>query len=469
MEIAPQPAPQQVVDVQKRPLESFQDHFQAYPDVPEPKLKPEVRRVHNHELRLEHALGATAVATMEAILPLEETIFNTAQLKGQAAEAYERRMSSMTTAQKIRYLAKWQARPLPGLRRKIDRLDSDQNSLSTTLAASEARVAELLDEVREKIKEAPEFKNEENRHFIGKTFPPYIQALYSRSNNEALELGRPIQDPVEWLTENTSEGRERLINFVKFNVDRSEKAQDDPELVETYQQEKEEWGEGVRKGIEEGWIQSSHLETITKIDDVTVRFADSFDLSHQDRGGYSIKNKKYIVFGKNKGVIEHAAKHELNHALLGSFSNEHTWLNEAVTEHLAQVINGDRGIEEIFGAGQNEGSDHAYRHPRDLLDSLIELSDNGFSMKQVALAYAKDGPSSSEGEAWLKGKIDRELGVTGSLDKVSTKVAELIAEHMALGKPWRLALTYACGTVGALLRSTPQEVLGQEYTAKVAA
>ena len=250
-----------------------------------------------------------------------------------------------------------------------------------------------------------------------------------------------------------------LINYLKSSVDRIEKDQDDPDLNKATEKEQEEWLTGVRKGVEEGWLRPDSLSAEQRIGSLTVVYADYFYLSAKDRGGYSIFGKEYVVLGRKVDEIEHIAKHEFNHALIGSF--DETWINEAITEHIAQVIDGRRDVE-YLGSFSDYWSDSTYRGPRDVLEALVNLGPD-LKVADFTRAYSR-GDARTFDKLTITRKVASALGMKDydPLQLLNVHIEKLYNHEVKNNKSHMVALRLACARACIDVYEQPWAVFGNE-------
>lgn len=438
-------------------LNVYQDHFRQYPEVPESSLVPIERRVRGEYN--DHAIGATAVALVERHDELVDTGFELNNHRRQAQEVVD----SIPTRDSIKYSIKYQEKPLPGLRKFIQRMGYMDVVNKKDLDRNQKELAKELIGVREKISNAPKDIIMGLAATIERGASPYISAMYWHSVDEAERSEEPQPDPVDWLLEDSEAGDLRLINFLKFSVNAYEKLQDDPSRNELVAKEKKEWLGGVEKATDDGWLIIDKAEIESGMDELIVRFGDYFDLAAQDRGGYAYNGKKHIVLGKGHRDIRHAAKHELNHALLGQFKD--TWLNEATTEHIAQTLDGRRSVEEVSDEKSDAKDafyDGAYRNERDLLAALLDMTGGAVKMADVTRAYSKSNIETPLEDSYIELELmfDTALGVEFSLSKIQSHVLSLQHALIAQGhRPYR-ALHEACRVTRSDLLQQPDVIFG---------
>lgn len=199
----------------------------------------------------------------------------------------------------------------------------------------------------------------------------------------------------------------QLISFAHMNVGNIVRLQDDPEVVDGVENQKREYKEKVNAAVVSGWLHPDAAQSIQRIDDIKVYIGDIFDTYCADRGGYYTRGSSYVVIAGEQSNASHtqgtlrnirrAAKHEFNHAVLGRFE-EDRWLNEAVTEHIAQSLK--HGQEKQLDPFARKSDDRIYQHERVLLRDLLKNGHTPIPVGMATRAYSGK-QSSNEKEAFF--------------------------------------------------------------------
>lgn len=430
------------------------DYFVTYNSVPDSALEVPERRILG-EGGLVHALGARVVSLVER----ESLVADKLAITNEFVETGEKVIDSTSLRDKLKH-AKTLERPYPKLRKKVETDKKRSESYKKALFRMSGNKKEWLQEVRDDLRTLqPSYLEQDVFEMqLFTSSPPFIKELYLRDVLEAQELGIDEPDMSTWLLETSEHGDERLINYLKHHVNKVEKDQDNTELNNEFMREKREWLQGVDKGVEDGWLHPSANRVYKGIQSLVTRFADYFDLDAKERGGYSLRGRKYIVLGRNVSSIRHAAKHEMNHSLLGRLPDK--WLDEAITEHIAQVINGQRDIEDLSHKS-DQNSDHTYRSARDVLLSLLELSDGKLKASDITRVYSDESATANAvNELFSKTFGEPDIDVIALLNNhIQVQSDRFINE----GYSEMNAFNEACRITNSDLRQQPHVILGETF------
>lgn len=182
-----------------------------------------------------------------------------------------------------------------------------------------------------------------------------------------------------------------------------------------------EWMERVHQGVAEDWLDRSALDRAPNITDLKINIVPAGTLLTEDTAGQvDLAGNLSIVEGH-----EHALPHEFNHALLAGNSMLEAnashikfrrfigpWINEALTEHISETMNGNAAPQTL-----NTGSGE-YLIERTLLKELLARSENpdgpdkdapyhGTSLKDLTKDYSADMyPGTDKVEAFKELTLD---------------------------------------------------------------
>lgn len=194
-----------------------------------------------------------------------------------------------------------------------------------------------------------------------------------------------------WLGEMADD--EQLLEFLRWNVDKTRKQQSDPAIGLEVEAQRVAYKEGIRRGISEGWLHPDAVAAIAEADGIKVYMGDIFDTSLKGFGGYHEGNTDYVVIAVTDGFsssnlrivknVQAYTAHELNHAVLGSFGL--TWIDEALTEHIAQSINS--GQPEVLDPDMR-GIEGIYPERRRLLATFLEAGRKAVPVSLATKAYS---------------------------------------------------------------------------------
>lgn len=346
---------------------------------------PPERVVFNADFGIEHAIGARVVRGVEMGIVDDELI----SYKQQLLEGF----NPPSLRQKLLHQT--------GLKKYDDDTRAytiHEADLEYLNRARNNRVAETkaeLDNVRAKLRR-PVLRALEDPETTYFKLPPYLRHQFLEASKGVMGSSLVVSgetDTADWLlASGTEQDDARFINFLQHYVHRREEAQSDELLKTQLELKKADWLTSLEHGVRSGWFQLTpdQLEEYDeKIKGLRVVYADRHDLDHQGRGGYAFLGDGYVVLPLNYMDVNRVVKHEINHAVLGYFKP--VWLNEAVTEHIAQVFDGHREMEDIdIGAHEHhrlQGHDRTYSYSRSLLYSLIGASKGQLKMTDFTLAY----------------------------------------------------------------------------------
>lgn len=196
---------------------------------------------------------------------------------------------------------------------------------------------------------------------------------YDEEGYQEWEYAKPFKT---WLSDEAT--KQQFINvFQSVMHEMSTKAQD-PRVVEKIKEKTASYMEGLRAGQSAGWLAPGSAERVAAYTEGDKEWkwgvasggmrigipawAISPNIGNESyipqvvfNGGISGMGYDLILPEEVEARIEESGYHEFNHAFLGRFKQG--WLNEAVTEHIAQVL---KGNVEPDGTGYSE----------DLLDKI---------------------------------------------------------------------------------------------------
>lgn len=199
----------------------------------------------------------------------------------------------------------------------------------------------------------------------------------------------------DWLGEGASD--EQLLNFLQWHVAAIEKHQTDPEVQAEIEAQRSAYKSGVVKAVEEGWLHEDAMAAVKKVDGIAVYTGDIFDTLLQEMGGYHTRGTDYVIVAAPDDLSEdddmdtkvwnmrRAAKHELNHALLGLF--EWRWVDEAMTEHIAQAL--DNGEPEILAPAKRTADWRIYENERALMAAVLSEGSETIPVSLATQAYSE--------------------------------------------------------------------------------
>lgn len=256
--------------------------------------------------------------------------------------------------------------------------------------------------------------------------------------SETMPEDSPEQELAK-LTLKTDENR-RLMNVLQSHYDYIKNRQSRPEFLQYVEKEKQEWQKGVEAGVQAGWLDASAINRLNQgLKQVKVYEGDDFSTILQERAGYHYVGTDAIIISNGLRRSSETMAHELNHALLdgrevasagkdADLSIENTFINEAVTEHIALAQKGDIDI------SKTNSLIGAYIPERQilrllLLESRISKFKKPFrqhlKIEDFCRAYSASGDRRVEACANLDNKLFEMTGVKDSLGFIQKTISQL--------------------------------------------
>lgn len=336
------------------------------------------------------------------------------------------------------------------------------------------RAVELRN-IRSTLTNLPPLAQQTLDRFLHGTDAPLGIDLHEQEQGAGVEAATaaPI---TEWLSAKASD--EELVRFLRWHVKSLSEQQHDQQFDSQVAEIKGSYASAVRKAIEDGWLPKSAEEGVGAVDSVQVVIGDMFDTYlMRNAVGYHYRGTDYVVVAQGigptaekrlqdlYGKMRDTVPHELNHSLLGSLDT--TWLNEAITEHLAQsFVHGD--IETInprkrSGEAEETG---AYYMERSLLWNMLTFGDNGEISPRLAFqAYASKGEEKRRAARAFEAALDASWGVENAWFYIRAR-HETIMEELVTKEPHRsLAVrrSMASERLSAELQLRPERVFDDSY------
>lgn len=276
---------------------------------------------------------------------------------------------------------------------------------------------QFLDKTRQRLADLNDEQKQELDTYLDASAGSFLSRI---SEREIVAEGDLMESWSTWLAGKADD--EQLVNFLQWHVHTIAEQQSSDVFTERIKAEKESYKAAVQKGINQGWIHPEAERILSRVDDIDVYVGDVFDTILKSREAYHTRGTSVIVLGQGYGREKaernnHLAettsaylKHELNHAVLGQLP--YPWLDEAVTENLAEIFNNDKF----------EKTDYGYDSERELLNALMSLGDVRVPTRVVTRAYTD--PKGSEGESYMvfARAMDTAWGVHDVLGRVEAMV-----------------------------------------------
>lgn len=277
----------------------------------------------------------------------------------------------------------------------VHHLKTDGNQADNFERDARAFQAEKADKELEKVRGAlvklgPDEAQNLNRYINGSD-PKFLRAIKDQERPKALWS--------DWLAVDATD--EQLLNFLQWHNAELEKQQISPEAQQTIEAERRDYSDAVKNGVIEGYLDDTALVAADKVKNVKVFLGDQFSTYLKDRTGYHRRGTDEVVIAASPYGIDHpylgksmllpnikkTAFHEFNHAVLGRLGDR--WLDEALTEHIAQSLK--YGQWEVLPPGLRVEEDSgAYTAERRLLDVLLEhgVGQDGHGADKIPVALA---------------------------------------------------------------------------------
>lgn len=268
----------------------------------------------------------------------------------------------------------------------------------------------------------------------------------------------PDSNFIDWVSD--AERQPILLNLLQWNADFTEKRNNNPALKEFIATEKRDYSQKVTELIDLGWLPEAARTKVETVDSTKVVLADLFDtIILNTADGYHVRGSDRIVISpgnKNKTAshvkkLQVTLKHELNHATLGSFTDR--WLDEAVTEHLAEVMRSGRP--EVIEPMSRKWDKNVYVQERRLLNVLLKKGKSEINPRSVLHAYASPLAGGSPERNRLGKKLDESWGVENTLNWLSVRIGKLEQDKAKSGKPFIQAQSEALHQVTLELIGDP--------------
>jgi hypothetical protein len=204
-----------------------------------------------------------------------------------------------------------------------------------------------------------------NSFFDSKTTMPDIFLLGKRAAE--LETGRPLSW-TEWLAHKADD--RQLLNFLQWHTFEHENRGNSPEHAQEVARQKSEFAGRVQLLKDAGILHEGSLPDAAALERVKIVTKDIFH-SHMFGDGHA-SDPETGAIELVEGYKPVVMWHELSHSVLGRLSEDgfdpKQWLNEAVTEHIAQVL--DKGNPEEVHP-DSRGDDGAYIVERKILAAIL--------------------------------------------------------------------------------------------------
>lgn len=330
-------------------------------------------------------------------------------------------------------------------------------------------------QVRTHLKELDEQQKDILDGYLNTAATPFFRNV--KEQNDLITNGTWA----DWLSDYADD--EHFMNFLQWHVDLISQQQTDPKFMERVAELKNDYKAHIARGIQEGWLSEKAESAIDKVDDISVYVGDIFDTLVQGRSGYHIYDSDEIVIQQGGGespderresVIKNAdytTIHELNHAVLGtehidtvvtSHLMTERWINEALTEHIAEAF--IDGSPEVVTPGQRQKYDATYDAERSLLAALLNQGGSVVDASFATRAYS----GNARDRAAFYDALNNSWGISvlGAVNTHIRNLEEYNAAHMQTPRneitEFRIAEVSVRTALSDLLQQ-PEVIFGKGY------
>lgn len=192
-------------------------------------------------------------------------------------------------------------------------------------------VSDMLQYTRKRLVRLNDFQASNLDDYLEQAAPGFLQSLQKTWNQKPFDQEYPGNGRwARWLA-NAPNGQ--LLNFLQWHNDYMEIAQGNPILERAIETQKANYKRAIRQGVKKKWLHPDAAGAIELVDETKVFIGDVFELELTGVAGYHVQYTGELLIADGRPDV---IAHELNHACLGEYGDK--WLNEAITEHIAQVM-----------------------------------------------------------------------------------------------------------------------------------
>lgn len=352
-----------------------------------------------------------------------------------------------------------------------DSQDSELEQIEQIVKGIPSMVDNDLSAVRRKMAELNIGYSADFGRYCDTSVPQFLQDVKAQN--------APGSTWAEWL--GAKADREQLVNFLQWHTNAVEQTNQNPKVAECVAEQKVGYKDGIRRGIDEGWLHPDAESAIERVDEISIFAGDLFDTSFAHRGGYHFFGTKSVVAAVIKNIykegegpvnvilgLKFATKHELNHAVLAQITKKVRWLNEAVTEHIAQVI--DYGQPEVINPYARDSKfGTTYGNERLILAKLLEEGEHKIPASLVTRAYSESGSNELSAfveavdESWAAYTPAGESAYTNLNNFINSLERQFLKEGMSEVEAGQKATEITWG----LFKKSPQLVFAGKPSATV--
>lgn len=275
----------------------------------------------------------------------------------------------------------------------------------------------------------------------------------------------------DWLVEGATD--EQLLEYVRWHVASIEEQQHDPAIRAEVALQRERFKERFLHGVEEGWLHPGAGQAIDAIDDTKFFIGDAFEtwlagsrgVYFRGRGEIIIAGADAIpvpgVYEATRLLIKRIGRHELFH-VMGSLGTR--WINEATTEHGAQVLEHGE-LEELDPDNRPEDDQTFYVGERKLLRYVLQEGREKIPVELATLAYTEHLLPSKDAFYKFRDAVDRAWNFMmpdgqGAFAQLNIYVGSLESRYLLKGLPSKQAHEQAVADALRDIEYQPEVVFG---------
>jgi hypothetical protein len=268
-------------------------------------------------------------------------------------------------------------------------------------------------------------------------------------------------------------GDAQLLEYLVWHVGSIEDQQNDPAVREEVASQKAMYKQNLRRGMAEGWLHPAASAAIDKLDGVKIYIGDVFGTALEETLAYCTRGNGEIVFGCSTSIptppvydgarlrVRQTAQHEFNHAVLGWLGVR--WLNEAVTEHIAQVLQHDDRLERVDPDKRLNYMPPIYPWERRLLDHMLNAGSEPVPVELATLAYSEEPTGERRtlkifGDAVNRSWAHAVPAGEQALGRLDLYVSRVERRHMLAGSTYQQAKRQAMVDVFRDIKADPEAV-----------
>jgi hypothetical protein len=282
-----------------------------------------------------------------------------------------------------------------GLRTDLGRLAgfvmTPQDEALIRYVGFEQRLDGHLEEVCARLLGLSAAQNKLLNQFCDSSTPAFLSDQIPNKGNmeEGIDWSGWLSDP---------DNKPQLINFLQWHAHRLERQQLNPAVKAEIALQREEYKRDVERGIKEGWLSEDAKRAVDELKYVKVYIGDIFSTLLEQYDGYHLTGTYKVAVASSNDLtdqvakIKNAAKHEFNHAVLGTLGER--WMDEALTEHISRVF--ENGQPEIIRPYDRQDGGFVYAEERKLLAEVLEGGSIRIPADMATRAYSAADPESED-------------------------------------------------------------------------